>query len=85
MVHALVESIELSCETDRARFLGRAGTPRSPRALRETPPLSGTTGAVLAPIFGLRTVARLEPGGGDPANLPARGGRGSRRGVGVRV
>ncbi len=38
-------------ETDRARFLGRGQTPRSPAALKEGKELSGTTGATLDPIM----------------------------------
>ena len=53
-------------ESDRARFIGRGRTPRSPAALGPTAPsprLSGTAGAVLDPSMSLRTVVRLEPGG----------------------
>jgi cyclic beta-1,2-glucan synthetase len=50
-----------SCETDRARFLGRGRSPRDPAALDHSGALSGTTGAVLDPIFALRTRVRLEP------------------------
>jgi cyclic beta-1,2-glucan synthetase len=52
----------VTCETDRARFLGRGRSPRDPIALEADGPLSGTTGAVLDPIFALRTRVRLEPG-----------------------
>ena len=52
----------VSCETDRARFLGRGATPRTPAALAVDGPLSGTTGAVLDPIFALRACVRLAPG-----------------------
>jgi cyclic beta-1,2-glucan synthetase len=52
----------VSCETDRSRFLGRGGTVRRPAALAQTGDLSGTTGAVLDPIFALRTRVRLGPG-----------------------
>lgn len=52
----------VSYETDRARFLGRGRTPRDPLALLTDGPLSGTTGAVLDPIFALRTRVVLEPG-----------------------
>jgi cyclic beta-1,2-glucan synthetase len=51
----------VSCETDRARFLGRGRTTRDPVALEAVGPLSGTTGAVLDPVFALRTRVRLEP------------------------
>ena len=49
-------------ETDRARFLGRGRSPEDPQAL-DGRALSGTTGAVLDPIFSLRTRVRLPPGG----------------------
>jgi cyclic beta-1,2-glucan synthetase len=52
----------VSCETDRARFLGRGGTTRRPAALAADGDLPGTTGAVLDPIFALRTRLRLGPG-----------------------
>ncbi|MBB4637081.1 GH36-type glycosyl hydrolase domain-containing protein [Longimicrobium terrae] len=52
----------VTCETDRARFLGRGATPRDPAVLETDGPLSGTTGAVLDPIFALRTRVRLQPG-----------------------
>jgi cyclic beta-1,2-glucan synthetase len=47
-------------DTDRARFIGRGRTTRDPLAMEG--PLSGTTGAVLDPIFALRTRLRLAPG-----------------------
>ena len=52
----------VTCETDRARFLGRGRSTRDPISLVEDGPLSGTTGAVLDPIFALRTRVRLDPG-----------------------
>jgi cyclic beta-1,2-glucan synthetase len=52
----------VSWETDRARFLGRGRTPRNPMAMEAPGPLSGTVGAVLDPIFALRTELELEPG-----------------------
>ena len=52
----------VTCETDRARFLGRGRSTRaSGRARPSTGPLSGTTGAVLDPVFALRARVRLEP------------------------
>jgi len=45
-------------ETDRARFLGRGNNVSSPEGLRQ--PLSGSTGAVLDPIFSLRCSLDLE-------------------------
>ena len=52
----------VTCETDRARFLGRGRTTRAPASLEVDGPLSGTTGAVLDPIFALRSRLRLAPG-----------------------
>jgi cyclic beta-1,2-glucan synthetase len=49
-------------ETDRARFLGRGRTPAAPAALDPGARLSGTTGAVLDPIFSLRQHVHLQPG-----------------------
>jgi cellobiose phosphorylase len=52
----------VTCETDRARFLGRGRSTRDPAALDSDGALSGTTGAVLDPIVALRTRVRLAPG-----------------------
>lgn len=52
----------VTCETDRARFIGRGRTVRSPVAVMRDGPLSGTTGAVLDPVFALRTRLRLAAG-----------------------
>ena len=46
-------------ETDRARFLGRTNNASAPDALRRN--LTGSTGAVLDPIFSLRCRATLQP------------------------
>ncbi|HEY0928965.1 MAG TPA: glucoamylase family protein, partial [Gemmatimonas sp.] len=51
-----------SCETDRARFIGRGRSVRNPLMLDASGPLSGTTGAVLDPIMALRTHVRVPPG-----------------------
>ncbi|HEY8259286.1 MAG TPA: glucoamylase family protein [Gemmatimonadales bacterium] len=53
---------QVSCETDRGRFVGRGRSTRNPMALESDGPLSGTTGAVLDPIFALRARVRLRPG-----------------------
>ncbi len=64
-VHVAATGQELigpvTCETDRARFLGRGRSLREPAVLRTDGALSGTTGAVLDPIFALRTRIRLGP------------------------
>jgi cyclic beta-1,2-glucan synthetase len=51
----------VTCETDRARFVGRGRSPRNPVALERAGDLSNTTGAVLDPIFAIRTRVQLEP------------------------
>jgi cellobiose phosphorylase len=53
---------DVSCETDRMRFIGRGRTTRDPIALVNDGALSGSTGAVLDPIFALRVRVRLQPG-----------------------
>ncbi len=49
-------------ETDRARFLGRGRSVRSPASVIDGRPLSGTVGPVLDPIFSLRYRVALAPG-----------------------
>jgi cyclic beta-1,2-glucan synthetase len=75
LAHLLVvergQEITAAHEGDRARFLGRGRTLRSPAALAPTPPhshtptlchgLSGTTGATLDPIMALGQNIELEP------------------------
>ena len=54
---------ELSCETERIRFLGRGRSVTNPLALAEAPgPLSGSLGAVLDPVLALRRTVELAPG-----------------------
>jgi cyclic beta-1,2-glucan synthetase len=49
-------------ETDRAKFIGRGRSLRAPIALIDRHPLSDTVGAVLDPIFSLRTRIHLPAG-----------------------
>jgi cyclic beta-1,2-glucan synthetase len=53
---------EVTYETDRSRFIGRGRSVRFPLATEHEAVLSGTTGAVLDPIFALRVRLHLEPG-----------------------
>ncbi|MBA3968897.1 MAG: hypothetical protein H0X52_02220, partial [Gemmatimonadetes bacterium] len=53
---------EVTYETDRARFIGRGRTTRDPMALDPHHELSCTTGAVLDPVFAIRTRVQLQPG-----------------------
>ncbi|HUQ97839.1 MAG TPA: glucoamylase family protein, partial [Gemmatimonadaceae bacterium] len=53
---------EVTCETDRAKFVGRGRSVRNAQALDEGAELSGTVGAVLDPIFSLRVRLRIPPG-----------------------
>ena len=57
----------LQYETDRARFIGRGRTLREPQAVLDGAPLSNTVGAVLDPIFSLRT--RLQIAAGASAEI----------------
>jgi len=51
-----------TCETDRDRFIGRGRSTRDPAAIDREGALSGSTGAVLDPIFALRTRVRILAG-----------------------
>ncbi len=65
LMHLLVGETEkmgeISCETDRDRFVGRGGTPASPAAMCTVSPLSNTVGSVLDPIISLRRTVTLRP------------------------
>jgi cellobiose phosphorylase len=50
---------EISCETDRSRFVGRGGSLANPAALQTIAPLSNTVGSVLDPIIALRRTVTL--------------------------
>ncbi len=52
----------ISCETDRARFIGRGRTAANPLALQHVSPLSNTVGSVLDPVVSLRRTFDLAPG-----------------------
>ena len=52
---------ETSCETDRARFVGRDGNLANPAAMQGVAPLSNTAGSVLDPIISLRRTVTLQP------------------------
>ena len=55
------DSVALSFETDRLRFVGRDNSTADPQALREAGALSDTQGAVLDPIVAIRHRFVLEP------------------------
>ena len=59
-VHGALTS-EVSCETDRAAFIGRGRTVAAPRAMLEPGPLSGGQGSVLDPIVAIRQKLTLDP------------------------
>ncbi len=67
LLHLMVgqegEQGEVSCETDRARFVGRGGTLANPAAMQSSAPLSNTVGSVLDPIVSLRRTVTLPPHG----------------------
>jgi cyclic beta-1,2-glucan synthetase len=52
----------VTCETDRARFVGRGRSARDPVAMDDGAELTGTVGAVLDPVFALRTRMNIPPG-----------------------
>jgi cyclic beta-1,2-glucan glucanotransferase len=51
----------ISCETDRARFIGRGRTSTGPMAMERDSSLSNTTGSVLDPIVSLRRTFVVAP------------------------
>jgi cyclic beta-1,2-glucan synthetase len=63
LFHLMVteESGEISCETDRARFIGRGRSAADPAAMQNISPLSNTVGSVLDPIVSLRSTFALAP------------------------
>jgi cyclic beta-1,2-glucan synthetase len=65
LLHLMVgqggEQGEISCETDRARFVGRGGSLASPAAMQSASSLSNTVGSVLDPIIALRRTVALAP------------------------
>jgi cellobiose phosphorylase len=61
MAQTLVgDGLQLSWETNRARFLGRGRTPADPAALDQSGLLSGETGNVLDPVMAWRTPLTLQ-------------------------
>ena len=54
---------DISCETDRSRFVGRGGSLANPAAMQTLSPLSNTVGSVLDPIISLRRTVTLPPFG----------------------
>ncbi len=54
---------DISCETDRSRFVGRGGSLANPAAMQTLAPLSNTVGSVLDPIIALRRTVTLPPFG----------------------
>jgi cyclic beta-1,2-glucan synthetase len=63
LVHLMVgdDGDELSCETDRARFIGRGRTVADPAAMQKGSRLSNTVGSVLDPVISLRRTLQLSP------------------------
>ncbi len=63
MVGLTGEQGDVSCETDRSKFVGRGGTLTNPAAMQGQSPLSNTVGSVLDPIISLRRTVSLPPHG----------------------
>ena len=53
--------LDVSFETSRSEFIGRANSTANPRALQEAAPLGGMEGSVLDPIVAIRYQVTLEP------------------------
>ncbi|QTN34381.1 cyclic beta 1-2 glucan synthetase [Akkermansiaceae bacterium] len=60
---------EISCETDRTRFVGRGGTMARPAAMQSIDPLSNSVGSVLDPIVSLRRTISIPPNGNAVVTL----------------
>ena len=60
---------EVSCETDRSRFIGRGGSLVAPAAMHTMAPLSNTVGSVLDPIVSLRRTVTIPPHGTAAVDL----------------
>ena len=63
LLHLMVDQYgdqgDISCETDRSRFVGRGGTLANPAAMRGA--LTNTVGSVLDPIVSLRRTVTVQP------------------------
>ncbi|MEO8192342.1 MAG: glucoamylase family protein [Gemmatimonadales bacterium] len=59
----------VSCETDRAKFIGRGRSDRDPLAMDQDGQLSGRVGAVLDPIFAIRTRLSIPAGASAEATF----------------
>src|SRR5439155_25971807 len=53
--------LDVSFETSRSEFLGRANSTVAPRAMMEPDPLGGSEGSVLDPVVAIRYKVTLEP------------------------
>src|SRR5262249_10250254 len=63
------EQGELSCETDRSRFVGRGQTLARPSAMQNGAALSDSAGFVLDPLVSLRRTVTLAPNGTGTIDL----------------
>ena len=65
LIHLLVvpasETAPITCETDRARFIGRCGSLVRPDAMTTSIPLSNSVGTIPDSILSLRRTVRLAP------------------------
>lgn len=61
MIASGADGSEVSCETDRMRFVGRGGSLAHPAVMNEKGVLSNTVGSVLDPVVSLRRTLRLLP------------------------
>lgn len=61
LVHGDMQE-DISCETDRSRFVGRLQSLASPQAMKTPGPLSNSSGSVLDPIVSLRRTVVIPAG-----------------------
>jgi cyclic beta-1,2-glucan synthetase len=67
LLHMMVDTAtnpgEISCETDRGRFIGRGANLASPDAMQTVLPLSNSVGSLLDPVLALRRRVTLPANG----------------------
>jgi cellobiose phosphorylase len=73
LVHVMTmhdaQVVQVSYETDRAKFIGRGNTAQAPLAMREPGALSNSEGSVLDPVVAIRYRIVLQPGQAAIADL----------------
>ena len=63
------DTVDISYETDRLKFIGRGNALDNPRAMSDSAALSGSQGSVLDPIVAIRHRIKLDPNGSATINI----------------